>query len=390
MIGSAYIKEKKMYLQYVMDDFGTHAGIEYDLGQNLLDFLWFDMDNMNRIYTELCVFMQFPYYGKSDEEFGDKLCETIDNIDLYCPYLHFYTQALLKFIVDSAKLGQGAYAQLFSFAEDAPKYCDDDELYVKNKNMPFLPDEYMSRLHDLQISPSEVGPFTRLLKDSDNARRILMEDMQNKRNKLKSSIDQIVDYNQDSKGKNDLLPLMKIDSERVKKGEKPYFIGHTFQSEFLPANIKVPNDGESLDWNLNYEKYGIVQMYKIESIDDLIRFELLHLVNQKILIKKCKYCGHYFVPRGRSDTEYCNRVYVGETRSCKEIGAMQNYKAKIAGDKINEAYNKAYKRNNSRVRNKKMSQSDFLKWSEQARKMRNDCHANKIGFEEFQQWLNKK
>jgi len=37
-----------------------------------------------------------------------------------------------------------------------------------------------------------------------------------------------------------------------------------------------------------------------------------------------------------------------------------------------------------------MSQPDFLNWSDQARKMRNDCHASKIDFEEFQKWLNLK
>lgn len=65
---------------------------------------------------------------------------------------------------------------------------------------------------------------------------------------------------------------------------------------------------------------------------------------------------------------------------------MQN---KIHNDPIFREYNKAYKRNNSRVRMGKMSQSDFLQWSDEARTLRDRCVAGEIEQAPFFEWLNK-
>jgi len=54
-------------------------------------------------------------------------------------------------------------------------------------------------------------------------------------------------------------------------------------------------------------------------------------------------------------------------KTCQDIGAMVRMQNKIRNDPIFMEYNKAYKRNNSRVRMGKMSQPDFLEWSDEAR-----------------------
>ena len=86
----------------------------------------------------------------------------------------------------------------------------------------------------------------------------------------------------------------------------------------------------------------------IDGIDDLIRFELLKMVSNGVLVKKCESCGKYFVPTGRIDTVYCNRLYKETERMCAEIGFIRKYKDKVKDDPIYTAYNKAYKHNNSR------------------------------------------
>jgi hypothetical protein len=52
-----------------------------------------------------------------------------------------------------------------------------------------------------------------------------------------------------------------------------------------------------------------------------------------------------------------------------------------------KAYSKVYKRFNSRTRAIKMTQGEFLDWSEQARKVRDECLAGTLPFEEFVAWL---
>jgi hypothetical protein len=104
----------------------------------------------------------------------------------------------------------------------------------------------------------------------------------------------------------------------------PYYTNTDFKARFVPNRI-IPKNIDAKDFVIQND-VEIVEMYAIDSIDNLIKFELLKMISSGVNIKKCKYCGHYFIPKGRTDTEYCNRVYVGETKTCNEIGPTKTYK----------------------------------------------------------------
>jgi hypothetical protein len=131
----------------------------------------------------------------------------------------------------------------------------------------------------------------------------------------------------------------------------------------------------------------IAELYEIDWVRDLLRFELIKMIENNIFIKKCKNCGWFFIPNRRQDAEYCDRQFANTERKCCEIGAMLRYEKKVAENPIWEAYKKAYRRLNSRARSKKMTQSEFLQWSEQAAQKRDECEAGKLSFEEFVMWL---
>ena len=131
----------------------------------------------------------------------------------------------------------------------------------------------------------------------------------------------------------------------------------------------------------------IVELYSINFLPDLCRFEFIKMIEHNIFIRKCKNCDHFFIPRGRADTEYCNRQYKETGRRCNEIGAMIRYERNVAENPILTAHKKAYRRFNSRVRNKKMTQTEFLQWSNEASKKRDLCLAGELPFDEFITWL---
>ena len=86
----------------------------------------------------------------------------------------------------------------------------------------------------------------------------------------------------------------------------------------------------------------IRQTQEITTAERLIISELLTLITSGAVIKKCKYCGSFFVPRGRSDTVFCDRVAKGETKPCSMVGALKLHKAEKIGNPIYEAHLKAY------------------------------------------------
>jgi hypothetical protein len=141
--------------------------------------------------------------------------------------------------------------------------------------------------------------------------------------------------------------------------------------------------------------YGLVQepeiaeFYEIDTVRDLLRFELLKMIEHNIFIKKCKNCGWFFIPSRRADAEYCDRAF-GETgRKCSEIGATLRYEKKVSENPVWEVYKRNYRRQNSRTRAGKMTQAEFLQWSEQAAGKRDECLAGSLPFDEYAAWLDR-
>ena len=91
--------------------------------------------------------------------------------------------------------------------------------------------------------------------------------------------------------------------------------------------------------------------------------------------------------KGKYDTRYCDRVAEGESRSCQEFAAAENYKAKHADDKATAIYSKYYKRYSARVKVRQIKEADFKKWKYQAMTKRDECTAGDITAEEFAEWM---
>ena len=113
---------------------------------------------------------------------------------------------------------------------------------------------------------------------------------------------------------------------------------------------------------------------------------MLMLVN-KIKFKPCKCCGEYFVPRGRINSEYCERIMPGETKPCSEIGALKTFDIVHKDDAIHKAYITAYRRMESRQRAKLITKEEFKEFGKTARAERKKCYNGEITLEQFQTWL---
>ncbi len=131
------------------------------------------------------------------------------------------------------------------------------------------------------------------------------------------------------------------------------------------------------------------EMYEFSSIDDMLRFELMQMVLHDCKFKRCKYCGKYFIPAGRSDSEYCSRIMPDETKPCSEIGASRIRNAKLQTDPILKAYKKAYSRMDSQKRSGSISLQEFNDWSWQAIDLRDRGLTGEITLDELQEWLDK-
>ena len=135
--------------------------------------------------------------------------------------------------------------------------------------------------------------------------------------------------------------------------------------------------------------HSVTQLTVLDTVDDLLRYELFLLVTQGRQYKFCKNCGKPFIPSGRSDIVYCDRIMIGSEKRCNEIGAYMAEVKKVAGNPVLNAYRKAYQRLHKRVELGCMEDQDFSTWKGEAVKMRDLCLAGDLDEKEFADWINR-
>lgn len=127
--------------------------------------------------------------------------------------------------------------------------------------------------------------------------------------------------------------------------------------------------------------------YAFSTVEQILELEFTKMLEQNVRFRKCKRCGKYFIMKGNYDTNYCDRVAEGETRTCQQIASQENYKARHADNKAIQIYNKYYKRYAARVKVNQIKEQDFNTWRYQAIRKRDECSDGKITPEEFTEWM---
>ena len=110
----------------------------------------------------------------------------------------------------------------------------------------------------------------------------------------------------------------------------------------------------------NKEDKRIVQHTILNTMDDLLRYEMLQFLTQGKGYKFCKNCRKPFVPKGRSDTVYCDRIAQGAQKTCKQIGPYLTEKEKTAS---------------------------VPAWNREATVKRDLCLKGELGYKDFADWI---
>ena len=182
------------------------------------------------------------------------------------------------------------------------------------------------------------------------------------------------------------------------KSEMPF--GMT-QEEYLArtsAPVTIPQEEEEeflKAFHTTKEKiYNCIQSpaflsvhYAFSTVEQMLELEFTKMLEQNVRFRKCKRCGKYFIMKGNYDTNYCDRVAEGETRTCQQIASQENYRARNADNKALPIYNKYYKRYAARVKVKQIKEKDFNAWRYQAIRKRDECSAGKLTPEEYTEWM---
>jgi len=391
----------------------------YSLGDELFKFLSFDIPEVYALYIKVAdVFMDYHYRAIDEKVYIKKLSELNSELVKHSVYLHLYTSDLLELMTELQKGSKYAMdAYIVGRALQQQWLLSRHELLTKDKGIkPYFDIEL---LENYQFDMSSLSEFssaterethriqaktgsikTKPLSEAAMRKQIglavlfLAHDLKSKRAAYLGDISAISDNTNRDKVLDGLTLTQKLymlDLRRSRREENALYSNYSqglWKTTFEPYPCVPENlsDKKARDFILkNNVEYK--QTLEIPHMDGLIVFELLSVLTSGAMIKKCRFCGNYFIPQGRSDTLFCDRVAKGESKPCRLIGSLKLHKVTKNENPIHAAHQKAYRRMNAKCRTARITQTEFFDWSEEARAKRDLCLKGEFDFAEFSQWL---
>lgn len=135
------------------------------------------------------------------------------------------------------------------------------------------------------------------------------------------------------------------------------------------------------------EEGNFTEVLEVQNLFDIPDFFVRECLRHELPFRICKNCGRYFTLSRNKNAEYCERPFAIPTKTCKEIGALNQWERKKADSPALKAYTREYKRRFAWIRYGKTTEDIFYQWAELAKLNRDACLRGEITVEAFLEWL---
>ena len=131
--------------------------------------------------------------------------------------------------------------------------------------------------------------------------------------------------------------------------------------------------------------------YFVSSFEECLFIEFVESLRRKVVMRSCRNCNKLFIPR-KSNSEYCQRIYTPDGRTCAEVGYSRTFAQSIKNDELLLAYTRAYKAHYARVtkprkKSRNMTREEFREWYVEAKDKLDKARSGLIDPEEYKEWL---
>ena len=148
---------------------------------------------------------------------------------------------------------------------------------------------------------------------------------------------------------------------------------------------------QHIDFHIMFFDNAFHSVYTIKSAMSLILFEAAHAMDAKTKFVKCKNCGNYFVPVGRSDSVYCGYpAPQDKTKECRDVGANATRARKMKNDVLTKEYRRLYMRLKMAIKrhpDDAQSQELFSELTNGMKEKRSQLQKNLISTDGIMEWL---
>lgn len=120
------------------------------------------------------------------------------------------------------------------------------------------------------------------------------------------------------------------------------------------ADSVAGNWSEYLNNSATFITKNEITTYPITSFRQLLFIGIHQLLEDELVIKRCKLCNGYFRVKYTSSQEYCTRIYRDTSTTCNEYASRKSYKEKLFSHPIHTEFTKSYNRLYARIRRGKL------------------------------------
>jgi hypothetical protein len=313
MLASVYIKGDNIHFYNEKKSFSNFGGIEYELGKPLLDFICYEPERFDESFNLIAEAFdnEYAHIGAKDPAFISGLRESMSETQQREVYIYFYAQMLHEFVYDFIESPRQAIERLEAKIPGAA----DKLAWAMDFEWPSSKSEFV----EVAIYADKEKRLFRAAKD---VVALTSEDLKLAQEATIFEIELLLRIRETATPESSSMEyLYALEYLHSNHSGHFHFLEKPFRTFY---GVTKPPE--------------IVELYEIDTIKDLLRFEFVKMIEHDIFIKKCKNCERFFIPMRRVDAEYCNRIWGDTQRRCNEIGAMIRYEKKVAKNPVWEAY----------------------------------------------------
>lgn len=352
------IYNKGTTLQFAFNNHKLHPhyiGAEFPVGQSLSAAVNIKFEEANIVFNNLTkAYIEYIDSKKSDEYYY-KFEKALFDIDEYCIYLRGIVHKLLEMINEL-------------HPRYAPSYLTHFINHFTKEQLTLL----YKAITDVNDSPDQIekkSSFWNLC--AEFMLNIFLDDIKY----LKDDIYDLCNVSDGYTGKSRLHSLDNI--------RKLFYMGMTFNCGSGTSIGKAENSKIFVSSPLESDE--IIDAVYANTILEFIYYEFHTVLKNNLPIKLCKNCNLPFVPKGRVDSLYCDRVVPGVKDKCSAVGANNAYKNSLSD--IEAEFYASRRRYNTRVSRNPLLKTEFEVWKIKAKEKLTAYRNCEISADEFKKWF---
>ena len=333
----------------------NYLGTEFPLGQHLITAISYNKEYVKELYSDL-IKSYISYLDNETENNFIAYERALFKIDDYCIYLH-----------------EISYKLITTIKTTHPRYTLSDCMDFINSLDKNTITNFTNQF--TKIKKEGSAQFKECLLLWNIAIELLLDKFDLSTNIIKSDISDICNAPSTATGL-DRLAWLDV-NRRI----------HFFDMNF-PVRLSV-DLGEAIN-----SKFFVSQKTDEESIayslslcttQQLMYYDFSSSLENNLPFKICKNCNTPFIPKGRVDSLYCDRIMPGFKVKCSAIGSINTYKSNQSD--IEADFFAARKRYATRVSRNPLLKTEFEVWKIKAKEKLTEFRNDKISASEFKKWF---